>query len=47
MIGIYNDQESPGECRWTVTLSKGMPTYYILASGLERKAIYWNFRAIL
>lgn len=51
MIGndshLYNDQESPGEYLWTVTPSKGMPTYLILVAGLEGKAIYWNFRAVL
>lgn len=51
MIGndshLYNDQESPGEYLRTVTPSKGMPTYLIVVAGLEGKAIYWNFRAVL
>lgn len=51
MIGndshLYNDQESPGEYLRTVTPSKGMLTYLILVAGLEGKAIYWNFRAVL
>lgn len=47
MIGndshLYNDQESPGEYLWTVTPSKGMPTYLIPGRRFRRKGNLLEF----